>query len=215
MGSACQALDELAQRLVLRVKNSLIKLYICNFFDEVLANFLRQSWPNVIKCTPKSVEERIFMNETHYLTKEGEQRLREELEQLEGPARLELARRLREAIQMGDLSENADYIVAKEDQSFLEGRIQELKYILGNVTTIEDNGQGHDIVEVGATVTIQEEEFPSEVYYMVGSKEADPGNGRISNESPIGKALMGKRMGDSVDVETPGGIIQFKIISIE
>ena len=82
------------------------------------------------------------MNETHYLTKEGEQRLREELAQLEGPARQEIARRLREAIQMGDLSENADYIVAKEDQGFLEGRIQELKYILGNVTTIEENGQG-------------------------------------------------------------------------
>ncbi len=155
------------------------------------------------------------MNETHYLTKEGEHRLREELEQLEGPARQDLARRLREAIQMGDLSENADYIAAKEEQGFLEGRIQELKYILGNVTTIEENGQGHDAVEVGATVTIQEDDYPSEVYYVVGSKEADPGNGRISNESPIGKALMGKRVGDTVDVETPGGVIQFKVIKIK
>jgi transcription elongation factor GreA len=156
-----------------------------------------------------------MMNETYYLTKEGEQRLREELEQLEGPARQDLARRLREAIQMGDLSENADYIAAKEEQGFLEGRIQELKYILGNVTTIEDNGQKHDSVEVGATVTIQESDYPAEVYYMVGSKEADPGNGRISNESPIGKALMGKSVGDLVDVETPGGVIQFKIVNIE
>lgn len=154
-------------------------------------------------------------NDTYYLTKEGEQRLREELEQLEGPARQDLARRLREAIQMGDLSENADYIAAKEEQGFLEGRIQELKYILGNVTTIEENGQGHDTVEVGATVTIQEGNYPSEVYYVVGSKEADPGNGRISNESPIGKALMGKQVGDLVDVETPGGVIQFKIMDIE
>jgi len=156
-----------------------------------------------------------MMNETYYLTKEGEQRLREELEQLEGPARQDLARRLRDAIQMGDLSENADYIAAKEEQGFLEGRIQELKYILGNVTTIEDNGQGHDSVEVGATVTIQESDYPTEVYYVVGSKEADPGNGRISNESPIGKALMGKSVGDLVDVETPGGVIQFKIVNIE
>lgn len=155
------------------------------------------------------------MNETYYLTKEGEQRLREELEQLEGPARQDLARRLRDAIQMGDLSENADYIAAKEEQGFLEGRIQELKYILGNVTTIEDNGQGHDSVEVGATVTIQESDNPTEVYYVVGSKEADPSNGRISNESPIGKALMGKSVGDLVDVETPGGVIQFKIVNIE
>jgi len=156
-----------------------------------------------------------MMNETYYLTKEGEQRLREELEQLEGPARQDLARRLRDAIQMGDLSENADYIAAKEEQGFLEGRIQELKYILGNVTTIEDNGQGHDSVEVGATVTIQESDNPTEVYYVVGSKEADPSNGRISNESPIGKALMGKSVGDLVDVETPGGVIQFKIVNIE
>jgi transcription elongation factor GreA len=156
-----------------------------------------------------------MMNETYYLTKEGEQRLREELEQLEGPARQDLARRLHEAIQMGDLSENADYIAAKEEQGFLEGRIQELKYILGNVTTIEDNDQGHESVEVGATVTIQEENYPPEVYYVVGSKEADPSNGRISNESPIGKALMGKRVGERVDVETPGGVIQFKIVNIE
>ena len=155
------------------------------------------------------------MNEKHYLTKEGEKRLREELEQLEGPARLDLARRLREAIQMGDLSENADYIATKEEQGFLEGRIQELKYILGHATIIEDNGHGHEFVEVGATVTIQEEEYPPEVYYLVGSKEADPTNGRISNESPIGKALMGKRVGDTVPVETPGGVIYFKITNIE
>jgi transcription elongation factor GreA len=155
------------------------------------------------------------MNEKHYLTKEGEKRLREELAQLEGPARIDLARRLREAIQMGDLSENADYIATKEEQGFLEGRIQELKHILGHATIIEDNDQGHEYVEVGATVTIQENDFPPEVYYLVGSKEADPTNGRISNESPIGKALMGKKVGDTVPVETPGGVIHFKITNIE
>jgi transcription elongation factor GreA len=155
------------------------------------------------------------MNETHYLTKEGEQRLREELEHLKGPARQDLARRLREAIQMGDLSENADYIATKEEQGFLEGRIQELKHILRNVTIIEDNGNSFENVDVGATVTIQEADYPPEIYYLVGSQEADPSNGRISNESPIGKALMGKKVGDTVDVETPGGIIQFKITNIE
>ena len=155
------------------------------------------------------------MNEEHYLTKEGEQHLREELTQLEGPMRADLARRLREAIQMGDLSENADYISAKEEQGFLEGRIQELKYILRHATIIEENGHKHDSVEVGATVTIQEADFPPEVYYLVGSKEADPGNGRISNASPIGKAIMGKKVGDLVDVETPGGVIKFKVIKIE
>jgi transcription elongation factor GreA len=155
------------------------------------------------------------MTEQHYLTKEGEERLREELAKLEGPMRQDLARRLREAIQMGDLSENADYIAAKEEQGFLEGRIQELKHILRNVSIIEDNGAGHDIVEVGATITIQEEDYPPEVYYLVGSQEADPGNGRISNESPIGRALLGKKVGDTVPVETPGGILNFKIINIE
>ncbi len=152
---------------------------------------------------------------TQYLTKEGEARLRAELEQLEGPARTDLARRLREAIQMGDLSENADYIAAKEEQGFLEGRIQELKYVLRNAVIIEDNGSRSDVVDLGTTVTIQEEDYPPEIYYIVGSKEADPANGRISNESPIGKALMGKRVGDVVPVETPGGVIHFRITKIE
>ena len=166
---------------------------------------------------PYLEKERIisYMNEEHYLTKEGENQLREELQHLEGTVRNDLARRLREAIQMGDLSENADYIAAKEEQGFLEGRIQELKYILRYATIIEENGHNHESVEVGATVTIQEGDYPSEIYYVVGSKEADPANGRISNESPIGKALMGKRIDDTVDVETPGGVIQFKIINIE
>jgi transcription elongation factor GreA len=155
------------------------------------------------------------MNEEHYLTKEGEAQLREELEHLEGPMRTDLARRLREAIQMGDLSENADYIATKEEQGFLEGRIQELKYILRHATIIEENGHNFESVEIGATVTIQEEDYPPEVYYLVGSKEADPGNGRISNASPIGKAILGKKVGDTVDVETPGGVIQFKVVKIE
>jgi transcription elongation factor GreA len=155
------------------------------------------------------------MNEDYYLTKEGEKQLREELQNLEGPMRIDLARRLREAIQMGDLSENADYISTKEEQGFLEGRIQEIKYILSNAKIIKDNGDQHDVVEVGATVTIQEEEYPPEVYYLVGSTEADPGNGRISNASPIGRAILGKKAGDTVDVETPGGVIQFKIVKVE
>ncbi|HBX68908.1 MAG TPA: transcription elongation factor GreA [Chloroflexi bacterium] len=155
------------------------------------------------------------MNEKHYLTPEGEKRLREELKQLEGPARTDLSRRLREAIQMGDLSENADYIATKEEQGFLEGRILELKYILSHAVLIEDNGKGFDTVDIGATVTIQEDDFPPEVYYLVGTTEADPTNGRISNESPIGKALMGKRVGDIVPVQTPGGVINFKITNIE
>ncbi len=151
----------------------------------------------------------------HYLTPEGEERLRKELEQLKGPEREKLAQRLRSAIQMGDLSENADYIKAKEDQGFLEGKIQELEYILSRVKIIESSGDGYEVVEVGATVSVQEEGFPPEEYFIVGSKEADPANGRISHESPIGKALMGKKAGDVVTVETPGGPIQLKILSVK
>lgn len=150
----------------------------------------------------------------HYLTAEGETRLRAELEELKGPGREALAKRLRSAIQMGDLSENADYIKAKEDQGFLEGRIQELEYVLNHATIIVENGEGFDAVDVGATVKIQEGDYPPEVYFVVGSKEADPKNGRISNESPIGKAIMGKKPGDMVVVETPAGELQLKILEI-
>ena len=151
----------------------------------------------------------------HYLTPDGEKRLQAELLELTGTARKELAKRLRSAIQMGDLSENADYKKAKEDQGFLEGRIQELEYILRHATLIEENGNHHDTVDVGATVTVQEEEYPPEVYYVVGTTEADPQNGRISNESPIGQAIMGRKPGDTVEVETPAGKINLKILEIK
>jgi transcription elongation factor GreA len=152
--------------------------------------------------------------EPSYLTREGEQRLKEELEQLKGPAREQLAARLRAAIQQGDLSENADYSAAKEEQGFLEGRIQELDAILRNVIIIDDNKK-RDVVDVGAHITIQEDDYPEETYYMVGPKEADPTKGRISHESPIGKALLGHRVGDEVTADTPNGSINFKILKIE
>jgi transcription elongation factor GreA len=116
---------------------------------------------------------------------------------------------------MGDLSENADYHKAKEDQGFLEGRIQELEYTLKKATIIDVHDRPREVVEVGATITIQEEDYPPEVYQMVGAKEADPRNGRISNESPIGRALIGSRVGDVVVAETPGGSLTFTILKIE
>ncbi len=156
------------------------------------------------------------MNEGSYLTAEGAERLRQELAYLKGPAREQLAQRLRAAIQQGDLSENADYISAKEEQGFLEGRIQELEHVLRNVIIIDEKSSGkREEVDVGAHVTIQEEGFEPETYYLVGPKEADPRNGRISHESPIGRALLGRRVGDLVEVETPGGQIQLKIVKIE
>jgi transcription elongation factor GreA len=155
------------------------------------------------------------MSEGPYLTAEGKARLKAELEELKGPAREQMAKRLRAAIEMGDLSENADYHKAKEDQAFLEGRIQEMEYLLKNATIIEDTDRPKDEVAVGATVTVQEEDFDPETYYLVGAKEADPRSGRISNESPIGSALIGHKVGDIVNIRTPGGELRLKILKIE
>ncbi|GER81347.1 MAG: transcription elongation factor GreA [Anaerolineaceae bacterium] len=149
-----------------------------------------------------------------HLTAEGLAKIKVELEELKGPRREELAARLRSAIQMGDLSENADYHKAKEDQAFLEGRIQELEFMARNAVVIEKSSN-NDVVSIGSRVTIQEEDYPAETYHLVGPAEADPRNGRISHESPIGSALMDRRVGDSVEVETPAGKTNFKILKIE
>jgi len=151
-----------------------------------------------------------------YLTAEGAEKLRQELAHLETDKRAEIAQRLRSAIQMGDLSENADYHKAKEDQAFLEGRIQELKYTLQNAQIIDDGNNGkREVVDIGATVTIQEAEYEPETYRLVGAKEANPREGKISNESPIGRALLGKRPGDEVVVQTPGGTMRFKVLDVQ
>lgn len=155
------------------------------------------------------------MSDVNYLTAEGLEKLINELAELKGPRRQELSARLRAAIQQGDLSENADYIQAKEEQGFLEGRIQELDYILSNVVIIDEKKKYRESVDIGARVTIQEDEYPPETYQMVGPKEADPANGRISYESPIGRALMNHRVGDIVLVEIPSGNITLKILNIE
>jgi transcription elongation factor GreA len=155
------------------------------------------------------------MPDKPFLTAAGAARIKAELEQLTGPERNALARRLRDAIQMGDLSENADYHKAKEDQAFLEGRIQELEYLLRNAVIVEQQDVPRDRVAVGTHVTVQEDGSEPELFHMVGAKEADPRNGMISHESPIGSALMDHRVGDRVDVETPGGKIQFTILAIE
>ena len=137
------------------------------------------------------------MEQEVYLTPEGAEKLKTELEELKGPKRDEIAKRLRSAIQMGDLSENADYHKAKEDQGFMEGRIQELEYLLRNAKIIDVSDK------------------PAETYFLVGATEADPRNGRISNESPIGRVLLGGRVGDEVTASTPGGEIKLKILKIE
>ena len=154
------------------------------------------------------------MSDQTYLTKEGAEKIRIQLADLKGPQRLAIAARLRDAIQMGDLSENADYHKAKEDQSFLEGEINELEYTLNNAIIVDGTAR-KDMVSVGMRVTVQEGDFEPEVFYLVGAKEADPRVGKISHESPFGHALMDHKVGDTVEAQTPGGVTRLKILRIE
>ena len=149
-----------------------------------------------------------------YLTPEGEEDLREELDELVNVKRPALADRLRKAIEQGDLSENADYKAAKEEQSFLEGRIQKIESLLRNAEIIEETKSSNE-VSLGSRVTVVEEgtERP-ETFRIVGTAEADPIDGKISHESPMGKTLLGHRVGDVVTVEAPSGVIAFRITDI-
>ena len=150
-----------------------------------------------------------------FITRAGKLKLEQELAELEGPRRQEISRRLKSAIEMGDLSENADYISAKEDQGFLEGRIQEIKAILKNATVVDENNTNTHEIQIGNKVTLQEGDYPEEVYELVGANEADPKVGKISYESPLGAALLGKHKGDTITVNAPGGTIHFKVVNIE
>ena len=149
-----------------------------------------------------------------YLTEEGMQQLKEELHILTTTRREELAAKLQIAISQGDLKENADYHATKEEMGFVEGRVRTIEDSLRRAQIIQDTGLT-DKVRIGSTVTVSEEGYDEEeTYNIVGAHEADPGNGRISNESPIGRALLGAKKGSAVVVETPAGIINFQVLSI-
>jgi transcription elongation factor GreA len=148
-----------------------------------------------------------------YITREGAAKLKAELAELRGPKRDALAKRLRHAVQQGDLSENADYISAKEEQGFLEGRILELETILREAVVV-DPPQASDEVALGTTVVVAVDGGSPETYQLVGMKEADPRRGKITHESPIGRALMGRRVGDTVEAVTPGGALRLRILEI-
>lgn len=152
----------------------------------------------------------------NYLTAEGAQKLRDELAYLRDVKRPDLAERLRAAIQQGDLSENADYTAAKEEQGFLEGRIMALERMLAEVVILDESAPVAGDVRMGSRVTVVEEGFSDqETFQIVGAAEADPMGGKISNVSPLGQALMGKRVGAKVRVTTPAGPTIFKILRIE
>lgn len=150
----------------------------------------------------------------HFLTADGRVKLVKELDYLRTVKRLDVAESLKAAVEEGDLSENASYSETKREQAFIEGRIQELETILRNSQLLADSTRT-DIILLGASVTVAEGSEDPETYQIVGRAEADPVRGRISNESPLGRALLGKRSGDLVRVETPGGTTHFKVIAIQ
>lgn len=155
-------------------------------------------------------------DEVHYLTKEGLKEYEERLIYLRNVRRQEVAERLRLALEEGgELVENAEYEDAKNEQAFIEGEIMRLELILSNAEVIEDNGP-KDIVGLGDTVTVQEVGTDIvEEYILVGAAEANPRAGKISHKSPLGRALMDKRVGDRVVVEAPDGNIEFKVMAIQ
>lgn len=152
---------------------------------------------------------------TSFLTKEGYQKLQDELEFLRTQKRQEIAQRLHEAMEGGELIENAEYEAAKNEQAFVEGRIKELEILLATARIVEDS-VGDGVVQVGSRVTIREEGLDDEeCYVIVGAAEADPSSGRISNESPLGRALMNKEAGDKVQVEAPAGSFTVHVLKVE
>ena len=155
---------------------------------------------------------------TKFLTKEGYQKLQDELDHLRTVKRQEVADRLHEAMEGGELIENAEYEAAKNEQAFVEGRIQELETLLASARVIEEEKEKNHqsgLVEIGSTVTIQEQGFEAESYTIVGAAEANPREGKISNESPIGKAILNHEVGETVHVETPDGTYKVKIIKVK
>ena len=142
-----------------------------------------------------------------FLTREGFQKMQDELEHLRTVKREEIAIRLREAMEGGELIENAEYEAAKNEQAFVEGKIKELEVLLATARVIEEKpAEKGEAVQVGSTVVIQEEGSKPEDYTIVGAAEADPEEGRISNESPLGKALLGHKAGDRIQVDAPAGV---------
>ncbi|KPV43467.1 transcription elongation factor GreA [Alicyclobacillus ferrooxydans] len=150
------------------------------------------------------------------LTPEGLQKLEDELEHLKSVKRREVAERIKLAISYGDISENSEYEDAKNEQAFVEGRIMTLEKMLRNARVIHDDDVDTELVSIGSTVLLKDIEFDEEVEYtIVGSAEADPASNRISNESPVGRSLIGKTKGAMVEVAVPAGTIQFQVLSIK
>jgi len=149
---------------------------------------------------------------TTYISKDGLDKLRQELDEMLAVRRPEVAQRIHDAKEHGDLSENAEYEDAKNEQAFVEGRIQALESMIKNATLIAEN-TSTDHVQIGSTVKVTGEDG-EETFMIVGSAEAKPSDGRISNESPVGRALLGRKKGDRVVVQVPAGDFSYKVLEI-
>jgi transcription elongation factor GreA len=153
-------------------------------------------------------------NQAVYLTKKGRKKLEEELTYLRDVKRQEVANRLHEAMEDGELIENAEYEAAKNEQAFVEGRILEIEHMLASAQEIKRR-RSKDQVRIGSTIVVQEDGSSKETYTIVGAAEANPAKGLISNESPLGRALLERKIGDKVEVQAPAGVLTFKIVQIK
>lgn len=153
-------------------------------------------------------------NQVVYLTAEGLKKLEEDLEHLRTVRRQEVAQRLREAMEGGELIDNAEYEAAKNEQAFIEGRILELEHKIAQASLIEP-GEPTDVVRIGSTVIVKQDNKKRETFTIVGAAEANPKEGLISNESPLGVALLDHQVGDEVEVDAPVGILRFRIVKIK
>ena len=154
------------------------------------------------------------MSDQTFLTREGLKKLEQELDHLRTVRRAEVAERLHNAQDVGDLIDNVEYEDAKNEQAFVEGRIMTLETMLSNAVIIADDGP-EGVVGLGDKVTVKEGNSKPESYMLVGPAEANPKDGKISNESPLGKALLGRRVGDEVKVNAPGGSLSFRVVAID
>ncbi|CAB1254616.1 transcription elongation factor GreA [Clostridium sp. MT-14] len=151
----------------------------------------------------------------YVMTYEGIRKLEQELENLKTVKRKEITEKIKTALSFGDLSENSEYDSAKNEQAFVEGRIVQLENMLKNATIVDEDEIPPDVVSVGSIVKVKDYDFNEEVEYLiVGSAEADPVNNKISNESPVGKGLVGKKAGDIIEIQVPDGVSKYKILSI-
>ena len=156
------------------------------------------------------------MDKKNILTYEGLKKLEDELQNLKVVKRKEVAQKIKEAREQGDLSENAEYDAAKDEQRDIETQIAELEEILKNAEVVQDNNTDKDAIKMESVVKLHDVEYDEDIeYVIVGSSEADSLNNKISNESPLGAAMLGKKVGDTVKVEAPAGVIEYKIISVQ